>query len=83
LIQHGLAVRSPSFEEPASLAKALSTFGTFWDTLPIDAQARLVALVIERVDYDGAKHKLAISFHPAGILKLAEELTNLRKGRQP
>jgi hypothetical protein len=74
---------SPRFEEPATLAKALSTFGAVWDTLPYDAQARLVALVVERVDYDGARQKLAIGFHSAGILKLAEELIDLRRGRQP
>jgi site-specific DNA recombinase len=74
---------SPRIEDPATLAQALSDFGSVWDTLPSDEQARFVALVVERVDYDGAKGKLAISFHPAGILKLAEELTDRREGTKP
>ena len=74
---------SPRIEDPATLAQALSDFGRVWNTLPSDEQARFVALVVERVDYDGAKGKLAISFHPAGILSLAEELTALREGTKP
>ena len=74
---------SPRIEDPATLAQALSDFGIVWDTLSSDEQARFVTLVVERVDYDGAKGKLAISFHPAGILTLAEELTDLREGTKP
>jgi site-specific DNA recombinase len=44
-----------------------------------DEYARIVALVVERVDYDGAKGKVAITFRPAGIRKLAEELARERK----
>ena len=33
--------------------------------------ARLVGLVVERVDYDGAK--VAIAFQPAGIRQLVQE----------
>jgi site-specific DNA recombinase len=74
---------SPCIEDPATLGQALSDFGSVWNTLPSDEQTRFVALVVERVDYDGDKGKLAISFHPAGILQLAEELTDLREGTKP
>jgi site-specific DNA recombinase len=74
---------SPRLEGTATLAQALSYFGIVWDTLPPDEQARFVALVVECVDYDGAKGKLAIRFHPAGILQLAQELTDRRERKNP
>jgi hypothetical protein len=36
---------------------------------------------VERVDYDGARGKVSIAFHPAGIRTLAEELAKGRKER--
>jgi hypothetical protein len=33
------------------------------------------------VDYDGAKGKVAITFHPPGIKTLADELARRRKER--
>jgi site-specific DNA recombinase len=66
---------SPCSEEAVALGRALSGFRTAWDTLPYDAQARLVRLVVDQVAYDGAKHKIAIRFRASGIVKLARELT--------
>ena len=31
-------------------------------------------LLVERVDYDGANDKVSITFHPAGIKTLADEI---------
>jgi site-specific DNA recombinase len=69
----------PRSEEGVALGRALSGFRAAWDTLPYDAQARLVRLVVDQVDYDGAKHKVAIRFHPIGIVKLARELTGIQE----
>jgi site-specific DNA recombinase len=41
---------------------------------------RVVRLLVERVDYDGADGKVAIRFHPPGIKTLTEELA--RHGRE-
>ncbi len=38
-----------------------------------EAQGLVVDLLVERVDYDGAKKTVVITFHPAGIQALAEE----------
>jgi hypothetical protein len=53
---------------------ALTTFDAGWQTLPPEEQARVLDLVVQRVDYDGGKETLAITFHPNGILALADEL---------
>jgi len=36
--------------------------------------ARVVQLLVERVDYDGTTGKVSITFHPSGIKTLADEL---------
>ena len=34
----------------------------------------MIELLVERVDYDGAKGKVSITFHATGIKSLADEL---------
>jgi len=58
---------------------ALAAFDPVWETLTPREQARLVHLLVARVDYDGARGKLAITFHPMGIKTLAAELSAPRK----
>jgi site-specific DNA recombinase len=66
-------------EEEAALA--LSVFDPVWGALTPQEQARVIGLLVERVEYDGAKGKVAITFHPTGINTLAEELADQRKER--
>jgi site-specific DNA recombinase len=56
------------------VAQALAVFDPVWDSLTPREQARIVQLLVERVDYNGATGKVAITFHPSGIKTLAEEL---------
>jgi hypothetical protein len=42
-------------------------------TLTPPEQVRLVQLLVERADYDGAKGKVSMTFRPEGIQTLAEE----------
>ena len=39
-------------------------------------QIRVVELLVERVDYDGARGKVSVTFHPSGIKTLAAEINN-------
>ena len=57
------------------VAKALSVFDGVWDALLSRERARVVQLLVQRVDYDGSSGKMAITFHPIGIKTLASELT--------
>jgi len=59
--------------EPEAAAAA-ALFDPLWGTLAPADQSRLVGLLVERVDYDGARGKVTISFHPTGMRALADEL---------
>ncbi|MCL6503247.1 MAG: zinc ribbon domain-containing protein [Pirellulales bacterium] len=58
------------------VALALSVFDPVWESLTPAEQARVVQLLVERVDYDGARGKVSITFQPAGIKTLADELAD-------
>ncbi len=53
---------------------ALASFDSVWPTLPPQEQMRILDLVVQRVDYDGGKETVAITFHPTGFEALAGEL---------
>src|SRR6266849_3717059 len=69
--EHMITLRRELADEDAS---ALAIFDPLWETLPPGEQTRVVQLLVERVDYDGARGKIAITYHPAGIATLADEL---------
>jgi len=56
------------------VGEACSLFDPLWDTLSAREQARILHLLVQRVDYDGPKGTVAITFHPTGIKTLADEL---------
>jgi site-specific DNA recombinase len=58
---------------------AEATFDPDWDSLSLCDQARLLRLLVERVDYDGRSGDISITFHPAGIKALTEELADQQK----
>jgi len=55
-------------------ADLLRLFDPVWDALAPTEQARVIALLVEGVDYDGAQGKVAIRFHASGVRTLADEL---------
>jgi len=56
------------------VARALALFDPVWETLSPREQARVIRLLVRRVDYDGERETVSVTFHPAGIKTLAEEL---------
>ncbi len=56
------------------LSRALSVFDPVWESLTPHEQTRILQLLVARVDYDGAKGRIAITFQPTGIQTLADEL---------
>jgi site-specific DNA recombinase len=68
------AARDRLLDEGAATA-ALALFDPHWESLPPAEQGRVVALLVERVDYDGAQGTLSITFQPNGIQALADELS--------
>jgi site-specific DNA recombinase len=62
-------------------ATALALFDPLWQGLTPGEQARVLGLLVRRVDYDGARGRVSITFHPAGIQALADELASREEGR--
>jgi hypothetical protein len=50
-----------------------------WETLTPNEQARVIELLVERVEYDGRDGKVTVAFHPTGIKSLADELTEYQE----
>ena len=49
------------------------------ESLTAPEQARMVQLVVQRVDYDGVRNKVSTTFDSAGIKTLVDELTERRE----
>jgi site-specific DNA recombinase len=60
--------------DEGEVAHALTAFDPVWEALTPHEQARVIGLLVERVDYDGRQGKVSITFHAAGIQTLADEL---------
>jgi len=58
--------------------EALAAFDPVWEALTPREQARLIELVVERVDYDGAAGKVSISFRPTGIKALTDKSAEIQ-----
>jgi site-specific DNA recombinase len=59
-------------------AEALAAFRDFelvWGQLSPKEQARLLALLVARIDYDAVGGTVAVSFHVTGIKGLAQQIT--------
>jgi site-specific DNA recombinase len=67
------AVQQERLDE-AEAARALAGLDPAWQTMTPAEQARIVALLVSRVDYDGAGGKIAITFHPLGLKTLAGDM---------
>ena len=57
--------------DEAEATQALAGLGPAWGTMMPQEQARVVGLLVSRVDYDGARGKVSITFHPLGLKTLA------------
>lgn len=54
------------------VATALAKFDPVWESLTPREQARIIELLVERVDYHGATGQVSITFHASGIQSLAD-----------
>jgi site-specific DNA recombinase len=69
-----LAILQTASIDRRDLAKALSLFDPVWDVLFPAERERIIALLVERIDFDAARETVAITFRPTGIRSLAEEI---------
>jgi site-specific DNA recombinase len=75
-IREEVIALSRELVDQREVAKAMSIFDPVWDSLTPREQVRVVQLLVERVDYDGASGKVSITFHPCGIKTLVDELAS-------
>jgi site-specific DNA recombinase len=67
----------------AEVESALAVFDPLWESLTSREQARIVQLLVQQVDYDGAEGQVSITFHPSGIKTLADELAQHHPEENP
>jgi site-specific DNA recombinase len=67
------AVRQERLDKAAA-TRALAGLDPAWEAMTPAEQARLVRRLVSRVDYDSARGKVSITFHPLGLKTLAGEL---------
>ncbi len=53
------------------LTGALEAFDPMWERLRPDERARVMHLLIQCIEYDGANDEIAITYHPAGLQAFA------------
>jgi site-specific DNA recombinase len=59
--------------DEAAATRALAELEPSWEQMTPDKQGRLVRLLVARVDYDGERSTMAITFHSLGLKTLAGE----------
>ena len=56
------------------LTRALEAFDPLWEVLLTPEKERVLHLLIEKIDYDGATQQLAITWRLSGFGQLADEI---------
>jgi site-specific DNA recombinase len=68
--------------DQAAATEALSGLLPAWETMTPNEQARVVRLLVSRVDYDGQQGKASITFQPLGLKTLASEMLDRNREEQ-
>lgn len=74
-IEDELAVLKGELIDESEVAEALKDFDGVWDCLVPRERARVLELLIDSVNYDGAAGNIAITYRPTGIKTLTGRLT--------
>lgn len=56
----------------AEVDAALGEFDGVWSRLSPKEQARLMRMLVQRVDYDATKGAVSITFHPLGLCSIGQ-----------
>ena len=73
-VREQIVALSRELVDAREAGQACALFEPLWETLAAREQARILHLLIERIDYDGVNGTVSITFHPTGIKTLADEL---------
>ena len=61
--------------DPGEFAGAVEAFDPVWESLSPTEKAKLVHLLVDRVEYDAEDESISIAYHPTGIHTMLEENT--------
>ena len=78
-VNEGLEALSGGVVVEKDVAEALSRFEPVWETLSPREQARVIHLMVDRVDWGGEDSTVSITFRPTSLKTLAEQAES-RKG---
>ena len=73
-VQEEIAALKAQEIDRDELARALEEFDPIWDALLTPERERVMKLLIDRIDYDGAACQMEIQWHLAGFGQLADEV---------
>jgi len=73
-VREQIVALSGEMVDEREVEAALSVFDPVWDTLSPREQARIIHLLVERVDYDGKHGTVSVTFRPNGIKTLAQQI---------
>lgn len=73
-VREGMVALNKEMVDEREVEAALSMFTPVWETLSPREQARIIQLLVERVDYDGGAGTVSVTFRPNGIKALSQEL---------
>ncbi len=74
VIRDELATVGRELVDEKEAVRAMAAFDPVWETLTLREQARVLRLLVQRVDYDGDKGTVSVTFHPTGIETLSREM---------
>jgi hypothetical protein len=76
-------VQAQALQHPAleleEAAQVLMALEQGFEELPVIEQARLIHLMVQRVDYDGSQSKLVLTLDPTGLVAVLEEETKRKE----
>lgn len=70
-----IALRDQTLDESV-VAAALAEFDQLWEALAPREQARVLELLVARVDHDGQRGKVSLTLQPTGIQSLTQEIAH-------
>ena len=76
-LQQEIAMLESRTVTMADVERAISLFDPVWELLQDRERSRILNLLLERVDYDGAKGEILLTFYPLGITRLAAEAASV------
>lgn len=72
-IDNELAALQSNQIDESEVTRLLAEFHQTWESLAPRDQARVIELLIERIDYHGQQGQLSLTFRPSGIQAITQE----------